>query len=238
MSELGGGFNQGVGLRYENDWRRLKKSFLWPLLKMRNRVLVDGFIERRVGQMICRNLLPSTVFLDIGCGAMELSRFIPKGQFYNGIDIELSEFHLRRVLKKRTAMNIAIASAKDIPLEDSTVSLIASAETFEHIPRFENVIKEMHRIARPTAKLVCSIPNNFCEKYAVKGPHRGHVNNWTYQEFVELMASGGFELAEGSMCGRWIRLSPALVKTSYQLPLTSANEMKNTNFFFEFNVLK
>ena len=235
---LGAAFNQGVGIRRQTSFQLLYKAALWPTLNIRNKIVVDGFIERRVGQWVQQNFNPDTVFLDIGCGAMGLSRFIPGDHIYNALDIELSEFHVRRVFRTRSAVNLVAASAKDIPLEESSVSLIASAETFAHIQGFLEVAKEMYRILRPGGILVCSIPNNFCNKYQVKGPHAGHVNDWSYQGFLDLMESEGFRLIEGLMMGRWIRLPPSLIKTSYQLPFSSIVEEENTNFFYKFSVVK
>lgn len=88
--------------------------------------------------------------------------------WYNAFDLSLSEFHLRRVLRKSDNVNVALASATNIPLESDLVSLIVSTECFEHIPEIDNAMDEIHRVAMPEAILICSIPNNYCYKYQKK----------------------------------------------------------------------
>jgi ubiquinone/menaquinone biosynthesis C-methylase UbiE len=135
-------------------------------------------------------------------------------------------------------VNVVIASASEIPVPSETASMIVSTETFEHIPEIGKTLQEIHRIAVPGAILICSIPNNYCNKYIKKGPHPGHINNWTYDGFVSLMQSYHFELVKGYMKGKWIPLPLWLTKTSYQFPLSSESEYYNTNFFYVFRVNK
>ena len=95
------GNRHGAGLKLDSRLKLSVKRLLWPLLKMRNDLLVDGFIESEVGGLIRKYLPEDAVFLDIGCGDMSLSRFLPPDIWYNGLDIELSQLHVERILKRR-----------------------------------------------------------------------------------------------------------------------------------------
>ena len=234
---LSDGYNQGSGIKKNAPWLRTFKSIVWPLYRLRNGVLVDGFIERAVGRLIRKYVSHESIFLEVGCGDMGMRRFLPKGIWYNAFDLQLRDWHLTRVLKEPN-VNIALASATNIPLLSNSASLIVSTETFEHIPEIGAVFDEIHRIAAPGAHLLCSIPNNYCIKYKRKGPHPGHVNNWTFEGFKLFAKEHGFVFVEGCMKGRWIPLPVWLTETSYQLPVTSKAEALNTNFFYVFEAVK
>jgi len=188
--------------------------------------------------LIRRYATDESVFLEIGCGDMSLRRFVPGRLWYNAMDLELSEFHLRRVLRGTHKVNLALACAAQIPIRSDTVSLIVATETLEHIPDIDAALREIHRIARADGVLICTIPNNYGNKYVKKGPHPGHVNNWTYEGFLACMKSHRFVLVEGFMKGRWVPLPLWLTRTSYHLSLSSPSEYHNTNFFYVFRAGK
>ena len=230
--------NQVAGIRCDNKVKRFIKMIIWPFFELKNFLFCDGFIEHCIGRWIRELSKDNKIYLEIGCGDMSLIRYLPDNICYNAFDLSLSEFHLRRVLSKKRNVNIALASATDIPLEPNSASLLVSTECFEHIPNIENAIKEIHRIAKPHAMLVCSIPNNYCYKYQKKGPHPEHINNWTYEGFIKFMISHKFKLLKSCMKGFWIPLPLWLTMTSYQLPISLKKEFYNTNFFYMFEVIK
>jgi len=238
VPNITGGYNQGSGIKRNSKSKLILKLTIWPILKLRNDLIVDGFIEREIGKLIKKYITKDTVFLEIGCGDMSLKRFIPSNLWYNALDLELSDFHIIRTLRNKHNVNLVLASATEIPTPDNTASLIVSTETFEHIPEIDKAMQELHRIAIPDAILICSIPNNYCYKYKKKGPHRGHVNNWRYEEFIEYMKSHHLEFVEGFMKGKWIPFPLWMTKTSYQVPISSKSECYNTNFFYVFKVSK
>jgi SAM-dependent methyltransferase len=232
------GYNQGSGIKRNSKLKLMLKRAIWHLWKLRDDLLVDGFIELEIGKLINRYIVKDSVFLDIGCGDMSLRRFVPSDLWYNALDFELSDFHIIRVLGGKQNVNIVLASATEMPVPSSTVSLIVSTECFYHIPEIEKAIQEIYRIATPDATVICSISNGYCHKYVKKGPFSGHINNWTYKGFIEYMKSHHFEFVEGFMKGRWVPFPLWITKTSYQLPLSSKSEYHNTNFFYVFRASK
>ena len=237
-SKITAGYNQGSGVKKNSQAQLIVKSLIWPAFRLRNDLLIDGFIEREIGKLIQQYITNQTTFLEVGCGNMSVSQFVPPPIWYNALDLELSEFHIRRNLKNKEYMNVVIASATDIPCESNVASLIVSSETFEHIPNIDAAIREIHRVAQKDAILICSIPNNYCYKYKRKGPHQGHINNWSYQDFITYMHDHHFELIEGFMKGMWLPFPLWLTQTSYQIPFSPHSEYYNTNFFYVFRVKK
>jgi SAM-dependent methyltransferase len=238
VADLEKGFHQGSGIKRNAKIKLLLKQAVWPFWKFRTDLLVDGFVEKEIGRLIRRYFERGSVFLDIGCGDMSLRRYIPRDSWYNAIDIELSDFHLKRVLRKSRHVNVALASATKIPVETGTVSVIVSTETFEHIPEIDRAINEIYRISTHDARLICSIPNNYSYKYTRLGPHEGHVNNWTFDGFIDFMKSHNFDFVKGFMKGWWIPFPLWITETTYQLPLSSRSEFLNTNFFYVFKIRK
>jgi SAM-dependent methyltransferase len=230
--------NHAALIRRDSRLKLILKAILWPVVNLRNDILVDGFVKRAVGKYIREFLTEGMTFIEVGCGNMIMSKSLPKSTDFNGFDISLSEFHLQRTLKKTSDINIALASAISIPLESNSVSLIVSVETFEHISGINLAMDEIYRIATPNAKLICSIPNNYCYKYHQKGQHSEHVNKWTFDGFKGFMAAHKFRFLKGYMKGLWIPFPLWFTKTSYQLPISSNNEYYNTNFFYVFDVVK
>ena len=238
VADLADGYNQGSGIKPDKTLTLKLKRSLWPIFKLRNDLLIDGFIEWEIGRLIKKELKKNTVFLEIGCGDMSLRKYVPSDICYNALDLELSEFHIVKAMRNRSNINIVLASATEIPTSDNSASLLVSTETLEHIPEIDKTVNEIKRVATPGAVFICSIPNNYCYKYNKKGPHTGHINNWTYDGFIEYMKKNGFELIDGFMKGKWIPFPLWITKTSYQLPIASKSEYHNTNFFYIFKVNK
>ncbi len=233
--------NHPGGIRRDSPVVRLVKTIVWPAVSLRDYLVIDGFIERTIGRWIRELARPETDFLEIGCGNMSLRKYLPAEVCYNCFDLSLAEFHLLAVLKSSRGVNVALASATAIPLPDNCADLLASTEVLEHIPEIDKAVEEIRRVARPGSRFVCSIPNNYCRKYAVKGANREHVNNWAYDEFIAYMGNRGYRLVRGVRKGYWIPLPGWLakrMKASYQLPLRPTKEYDCTNFFCDFEVEK
>ena len=87
-------------------------------------------------------------------------------------------------------------SAYSLPFSDNTFDLIVCSEVLEHVPNFEKVLKECHRILKPGAVLLISVPTYFpeslCWKYSKKYMQTpgGHIrifkNSFLLEEFNKL----------------------------------------------------
>lgn len=230
------GHNQSAGIKTVNSRRRLVLALLWPIFNLRNWLFVDGFIERWAGRRISRLTDSSVIFLEVGCGNTELSKYLPRRVRYNAFDISLSEFHLRRLQKRRPDSNLALASATRIPVKSKSIDVAVATEVLEHIPEVESAVREIRRVLRDEGRLICTIPNNYCTKYIRKGPHPGHINNWSFEGFVDFMHEQGFEVIESDRLGYWLPIPTWITKTSFQIPLRPRTESSTTNFFFVFGV--
>jgi len=219
------------------------KRALWPLQVICNHLFGSGFISRGVGRLIRKYYENCGAFLEVGCGSMELRRYLPRGHWYNAIDLAYSEFQLNRALSSKF-VNLAMASATDIPLADGSVTMVVATEVFEHIPPIEDAVREIRRVMQGGGKLICSIPNNFYHKYQVLGENTDHVNKWTFRGFPEFMARFGFDVLESRRIGYWVPLSHwlpiarhvSLLRELY-LPFTPKAEYYTSNFLYVFELV-
>ena len=79
------------------------------------------------------------VKLDIGCGLKKREGFL-------GIDIV------------RTESVDIIAKVENLPFKDSSVDVIYTRHTLEHVDDFEKAVKEMWRISKPNAIIEIIVP--------------------------------------------------------------------------------
>ncbi|PIR72389.1 MAG: hypothetical protein COU42_01420 [Candidatus Nealsonbacteria bacterium CG10_big_fil_rev_8_21_14_0_10_36_24] len=195
---------------------------------------IDGFIENQIKKWM-KEYIQKGIILEIGVGQGKLIKYIKPDCIYYGFDI-VNLSHLWNKYKKRKNINLFVGSAEHIPLVDNSIDYIISTEVFEHIRNFDKALEEIYRVSKNGTKLIISIPNNFCYKYKKKGPHQDHVNNWRYQEFIDLMAPK-FQLIEGKMNGYWL---PIFRKSRYSLQIAYHHKLEyyNTNFFFVFECKK
>lgn len=210
-------------------------SSLKKLLRFIYKCLVDGFIESQIVKWIRRYCKNGGNILEIGAGGGKLIKYVNPNQFYTGFDLKILPRAVRKYGRKNN-ISFFIGDATDIPLPDSSVDYIWSTEVLEHITNIKKAMNEIRRVCKDGALLLISIPNNYCYKYKKKGSHPEHVNNWSYQEFVDFV-SPGFQVIEGVMKGYWI---PILKKSEYsfQLPFSHRDEFYNTNFFFVLKCIK
>lgn len=229
-------FGQKAGVRRDSARRLAVKNLLFPVHRVWVHAAGTGFITRVVAGMLRRRIREESTFLEVGCGNMELRRYLPKGCVYNAIEMSVSEFTLQRVLAKDANVNFAFALATEIPLPSASVDIVASLEVFEHIPPIEDALREIRRVMKSGGVLVCSIPNNHYFKYKVVGDNPDHVNKWTFDEFPAFVERLGFRLIESRRLGMWIPIPIRGLREMY-LPIRPSNEFYTSNFFYCFEAI-
>jgi len=232
-------YDDASGIRIDSPGRRALKTILWPLFSLRHELIGTAFIERALGRWIRELWRKDTAFLEVGCGNMALRKYIPRDCYYNAFDISLSEFHLRRALHDNRRINIALASATDIPLATSVSDLIVSVSTLTSIPDIAGALAEIHRVAKPGATFLCVIHNGTSDKYIGRS-HVECVHSWSFDEFRELAAHHGFECVKAHMGGWWFpcRKLFGIIPVNWHLPFKSRQPSKNAYLFYMFNVGK
>ncbi|MFO0874594.1 MAG: methyltransferase domain-containing protein [Phycisphaerales bacterium] len=227
------GHGQVAGIRADAGVRGGVKRLLRPAARLWSWWLVDGFVARRMGRWIAELARPDDVFLEVGCGNMQLRRYLPRSLCYNAVDIAFSQHDVNLAMREAREVNLAFGSAYALPVADAQASLVVCNQVLHQTPQPERILDELHRIARPDARVLLGVHNSLCRKYQAIGAHPDTINGWTVEQFQRLVEQHGFRCRRTLMTGRWIPLPRRLAGArSYHLPISSKREEDNTHFFF------
>ena len=102
---------------------------------------------------------PTPTSSKFGCGPMNCRRYLPRGAWYNAMDIAFSEFQLRRVLRPGRPINLCIGSAAEMPLEDDGVSMLVSVEVLYCILTSTASSPRAAVLRRGGGVMICSVAN-------------------------------------------------------------------------------
>jgi SAM-dependent methyltransferase len=105
------------------------------------------------------------------------------------IGVDIDEASVRHAAARYPAMNLSFraGSASQIPLADSSVDVITSFETIEHLVEHEQMLHEMARVLRPDGHLLISSPNRLVYSDARGYSNPFHVRELYFHEFRDLL---------------------------------------------------
>ncbi|AZZ90902.1 methyltransferase domain-containing protein [Hahella sp. KA22] len=101
---------------------------------------------------------------DIACGTgygSEILALEGKANSVTGIDIDSSAISYAKQKHGPANTSYKVASADDTGLPSASLDLIVSFETIEHLPPSVDILKEFHRVLKPSSTLIISTPNNW-----------------------------------------------------------------------------
>lgn len=117
-------------------------------------------------QSVLRFVEPGMKVLDAGCGEGVLAFLIvQKGAHVTGCDI--SEPNIReckRLAKERGLSNVefAVADSEHLPFEDDAFDLVVSSHVLEHLPDFDQGLREALRVSKRRAVIAIPTIYNLC----------------------------------------------------------------------------
>jgi 2-polyprenyl-3-methyl-5-hydroxy-6-metoxy-1,4-benzoquinol methylase len=160
--------------------------------------LMAGF-ERTLDELFTQ-AAPRTV-LDVGCGEGVLTHKWAQRLEGRIVGIDLEDPAIQAEWAKRQAPNLSykVMKAESLPFEEGEFDLAAAIEVLEHVPDPEHTVAQMARVARG-GHLLVSVPReplwrglNMARGAYLKdlGNTPGHVNHWSKQSFVRLLARHG-----------------------------------------------
>lgn len=101
--------------------------------------------------------------LDLGCGDGSLTYLIAKkGGIVTGVDnnelgIEFAKENLKNTKNyEKLKYDFVVASAYELPFPDKSFDIIACCEVIEHVQDPEKLIREAHRVLKPSGKFILS----------------------------------------------------------------------------------
>jgi len=97
--------------------------------------------------------------LDLGCGPGNLLEKL-RGVRIVGVDISANLLdQARRRVARRAHVELLAADAQALPLAPSSFDRLVCSELLEHVLDPSRVIAEIHRVCRPGARVVFTVPN-------------------------------------------------------------------------------
>ena len=162
------------------------------------RRLMAGF-ERTLGEL-WQKAAPRSL-LDVGCGEGVLTHKWAQRLEGRIVGIDLEDPAIQAEWAKRQAPNLSykVMKAESLPFEEGEFDLASAIEVLEHVPDPEHTVAQMARVARG-GHLLVSVPReplwrglNMARGAYLKdlGNTPGHVNHWSKQGFVRLLARHG-----------------------------------------------
>jgi 2-polyprenyl-3-methyl-5-hydroxy-6-metoxy-1,4-benzoquinol methylase len=160
--------------------------------------LMAGF-ERTLNELFTQ-AAPRSV-LDVGCGEGVLTHKWAQRLEGRIVGIDLEDPAIQAEWAKRQAPNLSyrVMKAERLPFEEGAFDLAAAIEVLEHVPDPEHTVAQMARVARG-GHLLVSVPReplwralNMARGAYLRdlGNTPGHVNHWSKQGFVRLLARHG-----------------------------------------------
>jgi 2-polyprenyl-3-methyl-5-hydroxy-6-metoxy-1,4-benzoquinol methylase len=188
---------------YEQYWRTMAQ---WASR--------EGQIDKLEAQIFSRQLTPGNRCLDYGCGdGLRYGRFLTRmGINYTGADI--SEEALK--ISSSQGLNVGLLAADGTtPFEAASFDAALCMEVFEHLIDPNRAVAELHRILRPGATLITSVPNAAYWVTRVEFLLRGflnpggslltsrkapwmdpHIRFFSTSTFAAMIRSGGFQVQQ------------------------------------------
>lgn len=127
------------------------------------------------------NYVKSKNVADIACGTGYGSRsIIEEGEAnsYIGIDISRESIEYANNYHSVEGTSFICCSGEKTPMNSTTIDVVVSFETIEHVPREKALLKEFNRILKPGGLLIISTPNSWPLEIA---PH--HVKEYDLNAF-------------------------------------------------------
>ena len=147
--------------------------------------------------------------LDLGCGR---GRHIHKLYYYKkchviGLDLSLEDIKITYqgfetypdiTNDPNRHFNLMTGNALSLPFKDETFDQIICSEVLEHIPNYEKVIHEIHRVAKKNSYIGISVPNRIPEKicwYLSDEYHNepgGHIHIFEKKQLINSFRNNNF----------------------------------------------
>jgi SAM-dependent methyltransferase len=144
----------------------------------------DQFLELLPG--------PGRRTLDLGCGEGRLSRDL-KALGHSVVAVDASPAMTAAARTADPELEVALADAADLPLDDSSFDLVVAFMSLQDIGRFERAIAEAGRVLEPGGRLCLAVVHPFNSAGRFEGEEEGspfvvrgsYLSRFFYEDRIE-----------------------------------------------------
>ncbi|HYT23452.1 MAG TPA: class I SAM-dependent methyltransferase [Candidatus Polarisedimenticolia bacterium] len=139
------------------------------------------FREHEARYVFASRFVKDKAVLDVSCGTGIGTHYLLTEGAHSclGLDIDRPAIDYARAAYEGCQFEECDATNLCIP--DSSIDVVVSFETIEHLKDQLKFLSECHRVLRPGGVLVCSTPNHTMSRWAPKNPY--HLHEFTMGEF-------------------------------------------------------
>lgn len=125
--------------------------------------------------------------VDVACGSGIGTAFMRAAgaRSVSGLDIDKDAIAFAKARYPECEFVQSDATALCLP--DTSVDIVVSFETLEHLPDHIKFLEECRRVLRPKGMLICSTPNRAISRWSAENPF--HVREFHPSEFREVLES-------------------------------------------------
>lgn len=122
---------------------------------------------------------------DVACGTGYGTRILERlGEARSALGVDIDREAIAYAQEKHALVNgrFLCGSATELPIADSSLDLLVSFETIEHVPEEQQMLSEFFRVLKPGGLFVCSTPNQWPLAIA---PY--HVREYDLRSFTKAL---------------------------------------------------
>ena len=143
---------------------------------------------------LIRQFRKNGTLLDIGCAYGLLVNQASKHFESYGIDI--SSFAVKKS-KEHCKGNVSRASAINLPFKDESFDVITLVDTLEHIPDYDECLKDVTRTLKKSGILLLKLPNpliwtHICARIGLGD--ESHMNDFGLEQWRRILLESGFQI--------------------------------------------
>lgn len=160
--------------------------------------LVGRLFFRKIDHLLKSFQARNRFGIDLGCGESHLLNILSENKTVGSIvAYDISTENLINAKLRYPEFAYVQGDAHFIAFKDRVFDYVIALEILEHVGNPENVLSEIHRIAKPDAKVVISVPNepffhlgNILRGKYIKrlGKTPNHISYWNAWQFKELLS--------------------------------------------------
>lgn len=158
------------------------------------------YAEHMVRYLAAASWVADKVVLDVACGSGYGSKLLAeRARSVIGVDLAPDAVEYAREHYGAPNVEYRCGDALGMPVDDGSVDVVVSFETFEHVPDQERFLAEVKRVLTPGGVCLLSTPN--VDEYPTGNAF--HVKEFQLGELLELLSSH-FAVVAPYYQGTWV----------------------------------